>query len=120
MKAEELRIGNWVHAFKTSYKVDRYDFGTEVISTFKPIPLTEEWLLKFGFVTKSIDSKVAWIYNGFRVKDWSTGFFYGHIEVFLEDEYKDIDDVEIYHVHQLQNLYFALTSEELQLKEQTV
>ena len=59
MKATELRIGNYIRhgdydiivgpAFFTSF--DNYDFENDGIfkPEIQPIPLTEEWLLKFGF-----------------------------------------------------------------------
>lgn len=65
LKASELRIGNFVYApsgvekivYGTSYKTILYTSHLES-STYseaydyecEPIPLTEEWLLRFGFV----------------------------------------------------------------------
>jgi hypothetical protein len=64
MKANELRIGNWIQGEPISIpKLDMYGDGTMTITGqgiafmeqglyeghYKPIPLTEEWLLKFGF-----------------------------------------------------------------------
>ncbi len=60
MKASDVRIGNWVHAFRTTWQIDCTDFRSEdLISTYEPIPLTEEWLLKFGF---SYDGYDYWNY----------------------------------------------------------
>lgn len=84
------------------------------ITLIQPIPLTEEWLVKFGFEKPA----ETWYLNGFGV--WQTlcgnkdgtefiGFFYE-----LRD--RGIVDKHIEHVHQLQNLYFALTGEELTIK----
>lgn len=70
---------------------------------YEPIPLTEEWLLKLGFNKEEC--------------------FYILKGVCLEDEYDGryrLDgqsDCFIKHVHQLQNLYFALTSVELEVKK---
>ena len=51
MESKELRIGNWIYhpyEFKES-QIEDYYFMSSFIADFKPIPLTEEWLFKFGF-----------------------------------------------------------------------
>ena len=58
MEAKELRIGNWVYWNKNPQEVTLNSFGTEwsksdgrsLFKELNPIPITEEWLLKFGFV----------------------------------------------------------------------
>ena len=75
----------------------------------EPIPLTKEWLLKFGFKYKEMyyESEYLTALNDcFIVVERVTGFFY-----------VDAPNNEIKYVHQLQNLYFALTGEELEIKE---
>ena len=71
-------------------------------SSIEPIPLTEEWLLKFGFV-----------------KDKLTNFDYykDDFEIHLPNYFKYKDSIlnKIKHVHQLQNLYHALTGKELKI-----
>ena len=116
MKAIELRIGNLVsHNEEWSYHnelrtfefqftdSDWYALGesTLFIENIKPIPLTEEWLIKFGFEKRYEDC-----------------FEYG--KFILNDEFimMDIDiTIKCKHVHQLQNLYFALTGEELKIND---
>ena len=59
MKANELRIGNWIKVKSTlvnkslETQVSIHDFkemhNNRSKYTFNPIELTEEWLLKFGF-----------------------------------------------------------------------
>lgn len=76
---------------------------------FKPIPLTDEWLLKFGFEK---------IENNWKVLDYvcfklSWERLAGLVLVF---DNESIFLPQIKYVHQLQNLYFALTGEELTLK----
>ena len=99
MKASELRIGNWVLSCSGGIetKVGMIAVGIDI--PFKPIPLTEEWLLKFGFeITDNFQTK-----DRFQThkQDGIIWFEYGYIVV------------ELNYVHQLQNLYFALTNEEL-------
>lgn len=117
MKANELRIGNYVYDdvlkdIDTVYQLDlrcvNDCYIKDLNNEMKPIPLTEEWLLKFGFVVFGID-KDHYSLHDFKLFD--VGGYY--IVTPLPHEYKPI----IKHVHQLQNLYFALTGEELTIKE---
>jgi hypothetical protein len=131
MKASELRIGNLVE-YKNQYinvsGIGPFGIQSEgkkylIIAKFstpdiQPIPLTEEWLLKFGF-EKIDDFDVysnIWRINGFMVS------FGDYINIHLDwadDEvgFHSIMCYEELFVHQLQNLYFALTGEELVVKE---
>ena len=111
MKANELRIGNYVMG-NSPYRIgisqmvtmDWYD-KTHKDSYCEPIPLTEEWLVKFRFESngsqfwyKSYDYTVDTRGNKFVVhSDYSTPSY----------------GTEVKYVHQLQNLYYALTGEEL-------
>jgi len=116
MKATELRIGNYVefnmhepnyhHPIEDGIDIDNADI-------WNPIPLTEEWLLKFGFCQSEkdevyYDGLFNYALNSYK----SIWHFYAHNEVngnkwFLRD---------LQYVHQLQNLYFALIGEELIIK----
>lgn len=81
---------------------------------FHPIPITEEWLLKFGFekISENSSGKMfGYVINDVFSSDlsfvfWKTtnqaGKFFRH-------------GLELKTVHQLQNLYFALTQKELEL-----
>lgn len=79
-----------------------------ILGELIPIPLTEEWLLKFGLrrdqeVWTLIET--AWgIFIERDENDWS---------ITVNKEYQI---ASIKFVHQLQNLYFALTGNELELK----
>jgi hypothetical protein len=130
IKANELRIGNLVNYEQTTHlitcvnidytisiwvdKKNQEHLYTHQNNELKPIPLTEEWLLKFGF---GEELKDEWkiLVNGC----WS--FFICYYEnqynhwVGCGAEY--CHGKEIKYVHQLQNLYFALTNEELKIKE---
>lgn len=112
MKANELRIGNWVKKengyiieVDISHISDQYLHQMNRHSGYKPIPLTEEWLVKFGFDT----DKITWWLNGVTLGDYKDGFWFIHGSLSNRT-------IQIKHVHQLQNFYFALTNEELTIK----
>ena len=117
MKANELRIKNWVFNGKniqvTSKQIDLFNDG---VYDLLPIPLTEEWLLKFGF-----DKEKDWCGNEKEGSYELNGYYYD-----MEDKdllyidnygYESFCEYQLKHVHQLQNLSFALTGEELKLKD---
>ena len=68
----------------------------------EPIPLTEEWLVKFGFEIHIVEM----VFGNFYLKINGDHF-----------EYYCNNRVELKYVHQLQNLYHALMGEELKEKE---
>lgn len=91
---------------------------------FAPIPTTEDWLVKFGF-EKGYDTKLPWSISFhmpnkssedeviFMPDDDGNWFLSntggeGDVIQFIGKPFK--------YVHQLQNLYFALTGEELIIK----
>ena len=118
LKANELRIGNYLngkqgHVIITEIRENNIVKIHDNTSSFyvgtclKPITLTEEWLIKFGF---------EWNGNKFLTIFTPCGKAF----VYLEDNFfKFVNvtiEIPIKYVHQLQNLYFALTGEELKLK----
>lgn len=112
IEAKELRVGNY---FKWS-EFASMGVGVDIITKenhyiyegFKePIPLTEEWLLKLGFEYVSI-------YDSYIKQTGQREFILRKRDFVL----CDIDiRVQPKYVHQLQNLYFALTGEELTITE---
>lgn len=121
MKPNELRIGNWVEqpnngVTRVTAILNDLQIKTEtgyIDKYCRPIPLTEEWLLNFGFRLGGdrFDKEAS---NGlFRI--WSLGLI--HETYHTNRIGDDMGDMELKHVHQLQNLYFALTGEELTLNE---
>ena len=117
MNAHELRIGNYIlkndKLHYCSWMTIR-DIKTQSIEEddkFEPIPLTDEWLLKFGF------EKIKSEYDVAECFDFLNGILYldmaNQICYLLSSEF-GINCPES--VHQLQNLYFALTGEELTIK----
>ena len=72
----------------------------------QPIPLTEEWLLKFGFKKDGIYYENAHL----QLSKMTSKNGY---DCYCTDLDFSIFMTELEHVHSLQNLYFALTNEEL-------
>jgi hypothetical protein len=127
LRAEELRIGNWVLNYKDTPTQILEWSGNEAyltqgrkaygIKTSRPIELTEEWLMKFGFEW-SIQHQ-AYHKKGF---DYVIDFYetypnmIGCVAFINKGNRNGEKLVVIKHAHQLQNLYFVLTGEELTLK----
>jgi len=74
--------------------------------SYRGVPITEEWLLRFGFTIKTKhDSFCDYILGKFVVGSIERGDFY------LSDGFNI--DTPLDYVHQLQNIYFCLTGKEL-------
>ena len=121
MKAKELRISNYVENDIGDFiLIDRDTLPfivTKWIKCHHSIPLTEEWLVKFGFVKDKKHDNCCdlELENDFYLQ----GVGYGKRNIKYEVILTDSNDNEltlVKHVHQLQNLYFALTGEELTIK----
>jgi hypothetical protein len=113
LKANELRIGNLIlrNGFLPQDKnnfnqivTSHNDITACVISpsSFRPILLTEEWLEKFGFKKE-------------RGESYKLGKYQLYYLLYYEG-YK-VGELTIKYVHQLQNIYFASSGEELTIKE---
>jgi len=130
MKANELRLGNLINyktggicqvAFIALSIADYGICGFVKPECFEPIPLTEEWLVKFGFewsceyhernpMEIDIDLHNSFtIYPPFEYKK------YWYVSVTMPSG--GTWEIDVKYIHQLQNLYFALTGEELTIKE---
>ena len=77
--------------------------------SFEPIPLTEEWMLRFGFIRKYV-SHTPYILNDISIYPTDANFY----NIVYYKGVK-IDDIILKSVSQLQNLYFSLTNNELKL-----
>ena len=125
LKANELRLGNKFECMgmvQTVFElIDNTDRGRikqsgyEYLITceengnqykpieIRPIHITEGWLMEFGF--RNYDEN-KWDTDAMTILKYDEGCKYlaNHLHV------------NIFYVHQLQNLYFALTGNELTLK----
>lgn len=147
MKASELRIGNYFNVpiqEQCPFRIDAFEYCSEKFikvaqevklngfevhpltwygGDLQPIPLTEELLLKFGFkhqnkydlesnlYSKKLNSQYYFtIYSKTETLDFKTKFIGWKV---LNIGF----DIKIDFVHQLQNLYFALTGEELTIEK---
>ncbi|OPC44634.1 hypothetical protein [Elizabethkingia anophelis] len=114
MEAKELRIGNYVnHNGFVPVIIDAVDIihCQQHPEAYKPIELTEEWLLNFGFD----NTETGWeiIYRK-RFK-LSVILFKQFASVGMAGPF-GLFEVKLKYVHQLQNLFFSLTGEELTIK----
>jgi hypothetical protein len=122
IRAEELRLCNYVmyngmvmsvseilspkprkdERYNNEYVIELFD-GAGLINAaldeIEPIPLTEEWLNKFTYNFKGL---------GFSDLTVGYGMTSGIVHFYIGNYAKRID-----YIHQLQNLYFALTQNEL-------
>jgi len=108
MKPNELRIGNWVRQREsdTYIQIEQYLLCNEELCHYQPIPLTEDWFLKFGIERRQIKDLISYNTNQLELYQYASNnnkIFFEHAD----------GEVELKYVHQLQNLYFALTGEEL-------
>lgn len=116
--ASELRVGNWVnlklhghHQIKNGHNIQEL---IDDPSLADPILITEDWLLKFGWVWNEAcksyekypngDARLNLSYN--VVSNSYTMFNYVLRAIIAE---------RIWYVHELQNLHFSLMREELKI-----
>lgn len=127
---KELRIGNWIEVKRYENRNRRIeeigsglaylcptefkDGSVESYIDIHPIPLTHKILLKIGFRYDTASEQYIKMH---------TGVSQGSQKVIsLENDYDSeyfrftLFDIPINSVHQLQNLFFALTGEELEIK----
>lgn len=128
MEVKELRLGNLVWQNYTDM-VEEVDQRVTMISAdrihleevsiepkwIQPIKLTEEWLLRMGCKAQQI--------NSFKLNYWNKEMDFsidvelnGHERLFYFLVCDQKRRKPLIYVHQLQNLYYALTGTELTIK----
>ena len=124
LKTTDLRIGNYiygvsdrvelisaVHENGLTTKTPHFDdYHTDIIKYYKPIPLTEEWLINFGFLQSMA------LTNYWSEDEEMNIFVYNeviHYVIPLDHDGNFWKIKKLEYVHNLQNLYFALTGKDL-------
>ncbi|WPU91819.1 hypothetical protein SNE25_21105 [Mucilaginibacter sabulilitoris] len=136
MEARELRIGNYVKGITTEYakiiEISNEDIrglyqssGSAIGCTWtmgkgiQPIELTDDWLIKFGFEDDSLPERYADMGPVNCIKFGRLSLSFQDGKYYPVRKYDNIQHIAygigLEYVHQLQNLYFALTGEELTL-----
>ena len=140
VKANELRIGSLVNVPNSNqcpFRIDcidhlypRGNFGkvgmyqkgfenahplTWYLKDLEPIPLTEEWLLKFGFSKPLNSGSFYWIKLSASLLNINPDNGVVCINNPIGEALNK--PCLVIHVHQLQNYYYALTDEELIITE---
>jgi hypothetical protein len=130
MTATELRIGNlvydkWANVAKIEsigmhenvrISTKDYEFESNKIYDLFSINLTEYWLLKFGFTQMyKADNKNGYgLFLGENIHPFIAIELYHDGFIAINNGSRRIEYIKS--VHQLQNLYFALTGKELEVK----
>ena len=125
---KELRIGNYVHKKDARYDdnvatfsyrlhiIDHHDIYSIVENgdpTNHPIPLTVEWMAKLGFDWRADDKRYYIQVGNTLYLEFDTDF-----DCFIAPESwaGSCPWNTAKHVHQLQNLFYSLTDDELTIK----
>ena len=136
----EIRLSNFFYPIsrrgqvhlpiKTAFKVCSINFDIEAIpfdknpaqvekwtkfdcADLSPIPLSEEWLLKFGF-KECLPRMDNYFYPKiFATKKFSISIY--EDKFYLSDHFFNEERIIIKYVHMLQNLHFYLTNDELKI-----
>ena len=120
MDAKELRIGNTLNyttsendVVHTTIDWQNLKWISEDFEGFNlvhsPIPLTEEWLVNFGFEKNNFTLLYELKINCFTISFEDQEPFAWYVESV---------GIDIEYVHELQNLHFGLTGEELTIQQQ--
>ncbi len=134
LEAKDLRIGNLVYGVAGNKKIvaevtdlDNVNLteypiwlaskdgdGEDEYESIEPIPLTEEWLLKLGFEYDEFSDED----NPFLDLRYNRFLFQSDKSVNYNTVYLTINktDIKIKYVHELQNIFYCLTGNELEIK----
>lgn len=128
MEAKDLRIGNYFEVYEKRIEqvselrlTSIQNYINEYFEVdCKPIPLTEEWLIKFGFIEykQTLNFKIKankyWTNNELK-----QGYLKLKFTKANNIRVENFGNKSLYfdYVHQVQNFFFALTNKELTIKE---
>jgi hypothetical protein len=133
IQATELRIGNWIAeeaALSNSItycqlnsiskdKISVVKNGNWIVNTrcyyCLPIPLTPEILEKCGFVGKYKSCGYSYTKNIVTLTSQDEDDLGNPVPNYVLHFYYNYQGAPLYYLHQLQNLYFVLTGEELNI-----
>lgn len=127
MKAEELRIGNLVYwnipeklnvphevvgIFQNRLQTHPISLGNSM-EEYLPIPLTPEWLERFGF--KLVDM----MFENVPLRYWRKDFIIVEESnvILIYNDKEVANTINVSYVHLLQNAVYTLTVLELELKQ---
>jgi len=130
MKSNELKIGSTYLSTKFNipvtltpedicqmvYNADGAEIEPD--NVVKSIPLTEEWLIKFGFKIKNENFGQYAIFEDIYLWKGTHAKYWGYATV--NDRVLECNEVRIglKYVHQLQNLVFVLIEKELEYEKE--
>lgn len=139
MDATELRVGNLLmfrdkkivevsnlgNTFETIELVNGLRYGSDYIEEYNPIKITRELLIEFGF--KKVNNLGMFVYVLY-IDEWlnfEVDLKHSTFHLVSSQENNDLNIdigsytvyrlIEIEFIHEIQNLYFALTAKELSL-----
>ena len=124
IQAKELRIGNAI--LRRGFLLEDSCFVGKIVepsdieacnrcpSDFNPVILTEEILIKAGFTLLNFDS---FEYDGYKILSVKCGKF--RLFAYSTNNYSTVENdglgIKISILHKLQNFYFEMENEELQI-----
>jgi hypothetical protein len=110
IQANELRLDNYIYKLGNVIQVENETFRnvSSMLFPYEPIPITVEWLLRFGAAPFFMNGLQTHFRIGLHMIRFDGDDFYLELGKGM--------NIELTHIHQLQNLYFALTQTELTLK----
>jgi hypothetical protein len=106
MKATQFRIGNLVSLNGKEFEVTLQSLYEGANLDWKPLPITKERLLRFGFIESELSNLII------KTDEYDYIGFDSVLFCWVSGTKKPIK-----YLHQLQNLYFALTQRELKFKD---
>lgn len=125
MDVTQLRIGNFINNNVECTQVTKSDLQFFLVGDNQhyanPVSLNESWLVEFGFQRTNVPIKSNMEYIDYRMGQFVLFILpKGIVEVEFCAAHNKIEDrgylCSVKYVHQLQNLCFALTGEELVIK----